>query len=334
MKSRLLISSDFRPRPDKVASADPVRYCSTKIPVFVTRSLPSSDSDDNDKEVCDSNGDALDLPRPDFFVSVRFAAETDLSCVGLQVWVPSLVLCDHLVALLSGPCSLFPDGTVFLELGCGVGLPSLVLCKAMYYKSMQRTIFMTDVKGPVLDNARLAAERTCRDIRGRKGMRVGTAAANNSIDLRVRELDWMSALSKTSFRKWRPELLACGWTTGDVAVLEAAVCSGKLVVLAADPVYDETLTECLVGVLCELSEAAPKLEILLSLEKRVNFLVGDSEPRAIHYDHFWNELRGRCTTLAWEKLTVHEPPLHVSYQRNSNIELWRICKTKKRICKG
>lgn len=308
MESGLLVSSDFRPFQKVVGSS---QYRTTKIPVFVTQSLPLSSPS---VITGDDDGDTLDLPRPDFFVEVRFAEETDLSLVGLQVWVASLALCDHLVALPT-----FEDGTVFLELGCGVGLPSLVLGKTMPCRSLRPTVFMTDVEGPVLDNARLATERLCKD-RQRKRKREA------SIDLRARALDWTSALSRTSFRKWEPELLACGWTPADVAVLEAAVKAGRLVVLAADPVYDESLTEGLVGVLYELSEAAPKLEILLSLERRVNFLAGDVEPRAVHYDHFWNELRGRCTTLAWERLPLHDPPVHVPYQKNSSIEMWRIYK--------
>ena len=313
MKSGLSVSSDFRPLQKVVGSSQySSQYYSTKVPVFVTRPLPAGEPGaENDGD----DGDP-DLPRPDFFVEAWFVEKTDLSLVGLQVWVASLALCDYLVSLPP-----FEDGTVFLELGCGVGLPSLVLSKAMSCRSLCRTAFMTDVEGPVLDNARRAAELLCRDNPRRRRREA-------PVDLRVRALDWGSALSRTSFRKWEPELLACGWTPADVAVLEAAVKAGRLVVLAADPVYDESLTEGLVGVLYELSEAAPKLEILLSLERRVNFLVGDVEPRAVHYDHFWNELRGRCATLVWERLPLLDPPAHVFYQKNPSIELWRIYKKR------
>lgn len=321
MEPSVPISSDFHPF-QKVESSVSPQYYSSKIPVFITKPLPINDTSSDDK----SDDDVLDLPRPDFFVNIRFAEKTDLPNVGLQIWNASLALCDHLAGLLSEGCPFssppFIDGTVFLELGCGVGLPSLVLSKGMTFKSIHHTVFMTDIEGPALENARFSAGCIHKDSLKQKRRR---SLSGGRVDLRVRALDWMSSLSRTSFRKWRHELLSYGWTTSDAETLEAAVISGKLVVLAADPVYDEAFTEGLVGVLCELAAAAPKLEILLSLERRINFIMGDIKPRAVHYDHFWNELRGRSrSNLLWEKVPLFNPPRHVPYQYNQNIELWRI----------
>ena len=322
-----LISSGFRSFFQNASSPEtspvPSPCFNVKIPVFLNGASASGDGNGDD--------DTLDLPRPDFFVWARSLKESDLSCVGLQVWVASVALCDYLLDLYSDPQAL--GGTVFLELGCGVGLPSLVLSKAAHFMGLSCTAFMTDVGGPVLDNARLAAERAFRDCQRRK--RRGEHRATlpheqeDCVDIRVRELDWTSVLSRTSFRKWKPVLLACGWTSADVETLGAAVAAGKLVVLAADPVYDESLTEGLVGVLYELSEAAQQIEVFIAMERRVNFLAGDTVPRAVHYEHFWNELRGRCVGLAWERLALRVPPVHVPCpQVSESIELWRIHKKK------
>lgn len=142
------------------------------------------------------------------------AGETDMESVGLQLWAGALVLSEFIMANEQH----FANSAV-LELGAGLALPSLCAARAG-----ARRVFATDYADTVLAN--------CTD-----NLALNAAFLRGAAPPAVRRLDWFQPAELLA----PPAEAASGpwcWSREDRDAI-----SGDVVILAADVVYDEVLTD-------------------------------------------------------------------------------------------
>lgn len=142
------------------------------------------------------------------------AGETDMESVGLQLWAGALVLSEFIMANEQHFAN-----SVVLELGAGLALPSLCAARAG-----ARRVFATDYADAVLAN--------CTD-----NLALNAAFLRGAAPPTVRRLDWLQPAellappAEATAGPWR-------WSREDCDAI-----SGDVVILAADVVYDEVLTD-------------------------------------------------------------------------------------------
>lgn len=223
---------------------------------------------------------------------------TVLDAVGCQIWRGAALLADYVLANAAD----FKGATV-VELGSGPGLGALAAARAG-----AATVFATDRAGDgVLDLCqRNAVENRLEDV------------------VRVRELDWTAT----------PEWLGGGgagppasgpfsWTAEDIDAIKSG--AGPLHVLAADTVYDNTLTEAFMAAAEELvcgaaSRPAPRL--VVALERRECFTLRDLDVTAPAYD-YWRTLFGEGRPLGGRRVAAASVPQRLQgYARSDALELW------------
>jgi predicted nicotinamide N-methyase len=243
-------------------------------------------------------------------LALRHALATPLAGVGLQVWAGAL-LADFLLAQ-GGALA----GAAVLELGAGTGLAALAAARAG-----ARHVWATDVSKPVLE---LAA--------------ANAAAAGLAAAARVRRLDWAAPpawLAAGGKPSGEPSGDEFGWTAADLR--ELSTCA---LVVAADCIYDDCLTEAfmrvaasLLALLRRLARAgAPRPRLVVALERRVVFALADLAVRAPAYD-FWRTLfseegAGRdlkSGALVGRRLDAGAVPRRVlGHARGEALELWEL----------
>ena len=236
---------------------------------------------------------------------------TTLADVGLQVWRGALLLCDWLVHHSD---RLVDPDLVVLELGAGCGLCGCLAAQ------LGARVYLTDVGDAILRNA--AANVAVNDVASRAT---------------VRRFDW--------FERWAPEAwaypaLAHGELGASVpsafewqpADRDALLAARRVLVLAADCVYDDHLTDALIDRVSDLvgwlaggehaprwpegGEDAPKepaggdhvaghvagraVTVVFSLERRINFCLDSLSARAPAAEHFHRRLHAIGTADAHE----------------------------------
>ncbi|KAL1129369.1 hypothetical protein AAG570_013896 [Ranatra chinensis] len=100
------------------------------------------------------------------------------------------------------------------------------------------------------------------------------------------------------------------------------------IVLAADVVYDDSLTEAFVETLTKILSTEKKKTIFVALEKRYVFTVADLDTVAPCYEYFLE-----CIRRVWNKPPMSQWGMkslsinfarYFIYKRNSDIVLWQI----------
>jgi predicted nicotinamide N-methyase len=243
-------------------------------------------------------------------LALRHALETPLAGVGLQVWAGALLLTDW-VSAQGGALA----GAAVLELGAGTGLAALAAAHAGAAR-----VFATDtnVSAPVLE---LAA--------------ANAAAAGLADAVSVRRLDWAAPpawLAAGGEPSGEPSGDEFGWTAADLR--ELSTCA---LVVAADCIYDDCLTEAFMRVaaalLRRLARArAPRPRLVVALERRVVFALADLAVRAPAYDYwrtlFSEEGAGRdlnSGVLVGRRLDAGAVPRRVlGHARGEGLELWEL----------
>ncbi|XP_020109393.1 methyltransferase-like protein 22 isoform X2 [Ananas comosus] len=151
-------------------------------------------------------------------------------------------------------------------------------------------------------------------------------------EVHVRELDWRES--------WPPligkfDLLSqprsrYSWTSAEIEEAERAV-----VLLAADVIYSDNLTDLFFGTLEKLMSHGSEKVLYLALEKRYNFSMEELDVVANGYEHFRSFLNndedcGRQNDklppcFKGEQIDISEIPQYVKeYERGKDVELWRI----------
>jgi predicted nicotinamide N-methyase len=252
-----------------------------------------------------------------------------LDLVGRQLWRGALLLSDLLVARRAEL-----RGKAVLELGCGVGLLGVVLRLA----ARGATVVVTDRDDDVLSLAR----RNLHVNAHLEPIDSGCGGCGGST-LAVRELDWLGAWpgEPPAALLDRTNDLANGWSADDLRTL------GQLdVIVAADCIYDEALTDGLFKCLRRLLRLNPAAKVWVTLEKRFNFELATLSVQAHGYRRFLYHLglehsdaeatpdppRVASTLDAEEqhlpRLKGRQLPLdfpkYLNYDRAPQLELWEI----------
>ena len=188
-----------------------------------------------------------------------------------------------------------------LELGAGTGLVGLLASRRA------ARVLLTDVGDAVLANC--------------------AANVASCPHARVRRLDWTAPPPWTRGAEAQPSD-AFAWTAADLADLRRAS-----VVLVADCVYDDELTDALWSTLEALFVHCPSLRAFVSVEKRTNFSAADLTARAHAFDHFRAKFRDTADTgdhaaapsvLLGRRIDVGAVPQRILYTRVPELELWEI----------
>ncbi|XP_077980676.1 methyltransferase-like protein 22 isoform X2 [Glandiceps talaboti] len=228
-------------------------------------------------------------------IIIEHSMATPVRDVGLQVWNGAMLLCDYILDRQDQ----FKNTTV-LELGAGVGLSSIVMA------TIADKVFCTDVGIQVLETCRKNVERN--------------EYIRNGNPVIVRELDWMKSMPNTDDKDpfhWRKEDL---WSLrNDVSV-----------VIAADVVYDDALTDGFFRTVYNLMTNGQTKIAYIAIEKRLNFTVADMDITCSAYEHFKDclEFLRSLENDTDKRFTVTqlstEFPQYFQYARIAQLELWKI----------
>lgn len=98
--------------------------------------------------------------------------------------------------------------------------------------------------------------------------------------------------------------------------------SQRLLILAADVIYDVDVTTALFGALRKIAQLCSPYPptIVISAERRVTWLFGDPAPSSFAYDDFMVRLWG-CTAAP---INVDAVPHTLPYVRRKELTLWTI----------
>ena len=240
-------------------------------------------------------------------LKLHHTLDTRLADVGLQVWRGALLIADLLV---SDP-SLVRSSTV-LELGCGCGL-----CGLLAARLGADEVFLTDVGDGVLNNAsRNVLDNGCAER------------------AHVRRLDWLEPWRCRADEEEQADdgtRDAFDWGAADVEALRRT-----RLILAADTVYDDGLTDHFVDRLLEImtwlerhqqrtdpASRPPRLCCVLGMERRINFCADSLSVRAPALEHFVSALRTRARGLL-ECESMPLPRQAFEYERSKELQLFRI----------
>ncbi|OWA51950.1 putative Methyltransferase-like protein 22 [Hypsibius exemplaris] len=268
-----------------------------------------STADADDEE--DSQVERRDLRRE--VILIEHTMATVLEDVGTQVWRGALYLCDF---ILGNPI-LFAGQTV-LELGAGVGLVSALLNyigSSRTFCTDHSTKALTFCQGNIIRN-----QFVCLTTKSSAELGPGDAVS-------VRCLDWFDK----SFPKINAAVISpFSWAADDIDVLRRG-----FVVVAADVIYSDDLTDAFLTTLLRLSEQF-RLTVVayVALEKRLNFTLEDLAVCSPPYRYFQRKLCELSQTieastralLMSERLPDNFPQCF-QYERVPELEVWKITAT-------
>ncbi|BES90884.1 Putative methyltransferase [Nesidiocoris tenuis] len=157
----------------------------------------------------------------------------------------------------------------------------------------------------------IAKRVTCTDI-----------STGGILELIQRNLDRNRNLVKASSFVLEFDFYADEWSTS----LEQNVKQAEII-LAADVIYDNELSEVFVRCLTKIFKIAPKKTLYLALEKRYVFALEDLDTVAPCYEHFFKYLRSFWTQppmCNWKIEPVEiDFPQRIEYERTIHLVLWR-----------
>lgn len=257
-------------------------------------------------------------------ILIHHHVTTAIPSVGLQIWRASLLLGDFILHSIC-TSSYFHD-VVALELGAGTGLVGILVARAA------KAVFITDMGVDILDNC-------FRNVK----LNFSTYKYYEK-SVRVRQLNWKNS--------WPPKVIEAeeefmmspeykySWTLSDIDQVEEAS-----ILLAADVVYNNDLTDAFFNILRKLMPPGSKKVLFLCLEKRYNFTLDDLDIVAHSYCHFRTfieedvpesagctrdqpTLRESGVTTPYfigKRLDVGRIPQYIQeYDRGGDTELWEI----------
>ncbi|KAG1327120.1 methyltransferase-like protein 22 [Cocos nucifera] len=243
--------------------------------------------------------------------TIQHNITSSLGNVGLQVWRAALVLTDF-VLHKSLSSSDFND-IIALELGAGTGLVGIALAR------VARTVFITDRGMEVLDNCAANVQLNSSLLKFHEP------------SIHIRELDWKEA--------WPPNLQTCdfssqqrtiySWASSEIEEAERAT-----LLLAADVIYSDELTDSFFGILERLMSQGSEKVLYLALEKRYNFSLEELDVVAngsisLFFPSGGAEYGGHddasLPCFVGELIDLGHIPQYIrEYERGKDLEIWKI----------
>ena len=269
------------------------------------------ESDEYEEDDDDGDGDlVVQRVSAPHSLLIEHAMATELKDVGWQLWRASFYLADFLIA----NAAQWRDKCV-LELGAGLGLTSLVA------SLFARRVLCTD-----LPHVLPLAERNWRLNRARLDAINNNSNSNsNSNSVRFKQLDW------TKYEELKSAL-------DRAECAEVAALSDADVLMAADCVYDNELTACLLNTIYALmtrggARRVPKVAYVAN-ETRINFSTAEMRVADTAFEFFSEcvrELDGyvdaeRGWRFRVERVDGQRPPpkFLADYKRSAYLSIWAI----------
>lgn len=261
----------------------------------------------------DEDGDLLVTRRSkrcqdNYVVIIKHNITTSIPSVGLQIWRAELVLADFVLHKMTNSSDI--RGVIAVELGAGTGLVGMLLAHDA------KTVFLTDHGDEILDN--------CIENVHLNSKLWGPQSA-----VHVRELDWKDpwppkVLENSAFRQ------RYDWSIAELEELQKAT-----LIVAADVIYSDDLTDAFFNTLERLAMQGPEKVVYLALEKRYNFSLDDLNVVANGYSRFRSYLKvdGDCDYLnitvkpcfVGKCLDLAQIPQYMrEYDRGNDVEIWQI----------
>ena len=272
-------------------------------------------------------------------LTLEVEQQSTVSNCGVQLWRGAFLLADWLLHCehnrYAEPGAALSDThisslAVGLELGCGVGLCSIILSR------LCGTVFATDLPGPVLPICARNVERNTASV-------VSDGAHEQSTRVRVRSLDWhdvqaLSLLGRQGLVSEHTLVAAASQRStlnGEWAMREtdADALSQLSVVVAADVLYDAPATVAFVRLLPLLllgggsthdSPTPVRRWLWLSLERRIVFSVAERRAHAPAVELFFELLEADGRFSAKQISAAEIPQRCIDYERTPQLELWQI----------
>jgi hypothetical protein len=276
---------------------------------LVSNELSYDDDKDDKKENIDDDDD-VNVKRRKLIdptitpITLHHHRSTSLDDVGLQLWRGSLLLSDYLIYLHYS--HTITDDCIICELGCGIGLLSIVIGiindKISSSKARIKKSYSTDYKHSIL---KLAETNSNTNIH------------INTSDITFRILDW----TIPGFPKHSVDDEDYAWTDNDINYL----LSNKVVYLAADVIYDDDLT---LNFIKKLHELLKKNDICyVAIEKRYNYSIEKMDVVANGYDYFLSFLNTtdddkNDIKLYGKRIDINFPQYILNYDRGHDLELY------------
>ncbi|KAG0281833.1 Methyltransferase-like protein 22 [Linnemannia gamsii] len=265
------------------------------------------DDVDNDEDEHEEEGEEVEEEPEhwDYAVEIKHAMGTDLRCVGSQVWMGCFLLIDWIVHIQEQL-----NGTIVLEIGAGTGLASIATNLLI---AVDR-VFCTDYDSDILQNCKINI-----DLNGVASDIVKTRRLNWLMD------DPLEAIEENQ----TPDPF--GWSSQESEDWK----ENGAFILAADVVYDDSLTDALISCLEKLlSEPLPVSHprhfigrvAYMTMEKRYNFSLDQLAVAAQAYEYFKLKIE-RSLLIEAEEIDVATLTRHCDYDRTKDLVLFRIgCK--------
>ncbi|XP_076328724.1 uncharacterized protein LOC143234915 [Tachypleus tridentatus] len=229
---------------------------------------------------------------------------TPLNLVGLQVWSGALLLSDY---LLCYGHKILSEHSV-LELGAGSGLCSII---AGMFSSF---VFCTDFVDNVLEFSQNNVEMN-KHMLG--SFRKSNSNCEKSCPVVVKRFDWTKHECEVNLEDpW-------GWTMQEKDNLKRVT-----VILAADVIYDDNLTDAFFETAIRLMLQPPSKVLYITLEKRINFSFDVLDVVCPAYTYFYQYLQNLSLHSGHKNWDVQHIstcfPQLFQYDRTPQLELWRV----------